>query len=320
MNTSIIIPTFNSESTIEKTINSILKQSIKPYEIIVSDGGSTDKTIQIIERISEKNKEIKLIKKKGFGISASRNIGVKQASGEIIVFLDSDVITEEKWLEKLLACMEKEKPFCCCGKYSVELTKSLASDFFSFVVSSSSFQGYNIAFRKKDFLELKGFDEKMKYSEDPEFTLRAFLSGKKLAETNAETFHLSYSLKERIKSNFKYSFFDAVLFKKNISFFFNPFNLLKSPKNIKLIFGFYWVLFFSFFLSVVSLIITKNIFSLVFLLVPALTGCIKIILNENKTKYENNFFLLLGYSFFALILFGLIKGAGFLNGLIQGKY
>ena len=184
----------------------------------------------------------------------------------------------------------------------------------------AAFQGYNIALRKKDFLESKGFDEKMKYCEDPEFFLRAFLSGKKFAVTGAETFHESYSVKDRIKSNFNYAFFDAVLFKKNISFFLNPFNLVKSPKNIKLIFGFYWILFFSFIFSVVVLTITKNIFSLVFISVPALAGCIKIILNKNKTKYKNNFLVLLIYSFFALFLFGLIKGAGFLNGLIQGKH
>jgi len=319
MKASIIIPSLNAEKTIGKTIFSLLEQTLKPEEIIVVDGGSTDKTLETVEKIAEKEKTLKLFKKKNFGISASRNLGAKKASTNIIVFLDSDVTMEKKWLEKLLVPLKKENVFCSCGKYLIELDGSLSSDFFSFVIGSSSFQGYSIAFRKNDFLETGGFDEKMKYCEDPEFTLRAFLSGKKLVETKAETMHRSYSIKERIKSNLKYSFYDAVLFKKKFSFFSNPFNLFQAPKNVKLVFGFYWILFLSVILAVSWFLLTKNMFSFIFLLLPALTGCMKILLYKNETKHKNNFFVLLVFSFFALLLFELIKGIGFLNGLIQGK-
>jgi len=315
MNSSVIIPAFNSEKTIEKTINSVLEQTVKPEEIIIVNDGSTDNTKKIVEGIAKKNNSVKLFSRKNFGISASRNFGALKASGEIIAFLDSDVIAEKKWLEKLIVPLQDKKVFASCGKYSVELNNSISSDFFSFIVGSSSFQGYNIAFRKKDFLDLNGFDEKMKYCEDPEFFLRAVLSGKKLAETTAESFHSSYSLKERIKSNFKYSFFDAVLFRKNLNFLINPFNLVKVSKNIKFIFGFYWITFISFLFALLSFLITKNLVSVIFIFLPSFLGCIKIILSRKNTEYRNNFFFVLVYSFTALFLFELVKITGFIKGL-----
>ncbi len=318
MKTSVIIPAFNTEKTMGETLSSLLKQSIKPKEIIVINDGSTDSTKKIVEEFSKKHSQIKLFNRKNFGISASRNFGAEKASGEIITFLDSDVTVEKKWLEKLLNGLKKDV-FCVCGKYSTELNGKLSSDFFSFSVSSSSFQGYNIAFRKKDFFESKGFDKKMKYCEDPEFFLRAFLTGKKLEKTCAESFHKTYNLNKRVKSNFKYSFFDAVLFKKNFSFLINPFNLIKVPENIKMILSFYYSIFFSFFLILVSFLFTNSPFSFLFIFIPAVLGCIKISLKRKKTKYKNNFLVILFYSFIVLFFFTLVKGTGFIIGLIQGK-
>lgn len=318
MNVSVIIPAFNAEKTIGKTIYSLLSQSVKPKEIIIVNDGSTDLTEKIVKETASNNNSIKLFSRKNSGISASRNFGAKQAKEEVIAFIDSDVIVEIQWLEKLLNGL-KENVFAVCGKYSIESKGSLASDFFSFSISSSSFQGYNIALRKKDFLDSKGFNEKMKYCEDPEFFLRAFLSGKKLNKTSAESFHSSYSLKKRIKPNFNYSFFDGVLFKKNFSFFANPLNLVKAPENIKMIYAFYWIVFLSVILSITVFLTTKNLFSIGFIFLPALIGSIKIILNKNNAKYKNNFLLVLIYSFFALILFEVVKTFGFINGLIQGK-
>lgn len=320
MDLSVIIPAFNAEKTIKKTLNSLFEQTLKPKEIIIVNDGSTDSTQKIIEGISATNNSVKLFNKKNSGISASRNFGAEKASGEIIVFLDSDVTVEKQWLEKLIIPLNNKNVFCSCGKYSIELNDSFSSDFFSFIIGSSSFQGYNIAFRKKDFLESKGFNKKMKYCEDPEFFFKTFVSGKKLEKTKAESFHRSYSLNERIKANFNYSFFDAVLFKKNLFFLVNPFNLINLPENVKLIFGFYWALFFSVILAVISFFCTKNFFSFVFLFIPSLIGCIKIISVKTHVKHKNNFLFVLIYSFFLLFIFSFVKGIGFINGLIQNKH
>jgi len=319
VNASVIIPAFNAEKTIKKTVDSVLNQTNPPEEIIIVNDGSTDRTKEIAEGIAGENHSVKVFSRNNSGISSARNFGASQAKQELIVFLDSDVTAERQWLEKLIAGLKKNV-FAVCGKYSVEPGNSLSSDFFSFVVGSSSFQGYNIAFRKKDFLESGGFSEKMKYCEDPEFFLRAFLKGKKIVSNKAETFHRNYPLKERIKSNFKYSFFDAVLFRENFLFFAgSPLRLFKAPENIRMIYSFYMVVFSSVLLALLAFIFSGSIYSFIFLLVPSTAGTIKIALSRNKIRYKNNFMLIAVYSFFALFLFGLVKGAGFVIGLIQGK-
>ena len=87
MKISVIIPTFNRIGLLQRAIDSVLSQSLKPYEIIVVDDGSTDGTGDIIK---QKYKSIKIIQQKNSGVSAARNNGIKHAKGDWIAFLDSD--------------------------------------------------------------------------------------------------------------------------------------------------------------------------------------------------------------------------------------
>jgi len=106
---SIIIPAYNAEKYIEETLNSILNQSYNNYEIIVVDDCSTDRTYEILE----KYKEIKLFQTKtNSRQGVARNIGLDNATGEYILFLDADdTFFDEKVLEKLRnKIIEKNKP------------------------------------------------------------------------------------------------------------------------------------------------------------------------------------------------------------------
>ena len=87
MKISVIIPTFNRIGLLQRAIDSVLNQSLKPYEIIVVDDGSTDGTGEIIK---QKYKSIKIIQQKNSGVSAARNNGIKHAKGDWIALLDSD--------------------------------------------------------------------------------------------------------------------------------------------------------------------------------------------------------------------------------------
>ena len=87
MKISVIIPTFNRIGLLQRAIDSVLSQSLKPYEIIVVDDGSTDGTGDIIK---QKYKSIKIIQQKNSGVSAARNNGIKHAKGDWIALLDSD--------------------------------------------------------------------------------------------------------------------------------------------------------------------------------------------------------------------------------------
>ena len=87
---SFIIPVHNKESYLYDCINSILSQKYKSFEIILIDDGSTDNSIQIIKQLQENNKQIKFIQSKRTGPGGARNIGIKNASGQYIMFVDAD--------------------------------------------------------------------------------------------------------------------------------------------------------------------------------------------------------------------------------------
>lgn len=91
-NISIIIPVYNVEEYIEDTLNSILNQSFENYEVIIINDGSTDKTLDKINSIKDKFKNIKIINQDNSGPSTSRNKGIELANGEYIIFVDGDDI------------------------------------------------------------------------------------------------------------------------------------------------------------------------------------------------------------------------------------
>jgi glycosyltransferase involved in cell wall biosynthesis len=90
---SVIIPVYNRMATIERAIDSVLSQTVTPYELIVVNDGSTDGTEQILKRYSDR---IIIITQGNRGVSAARNAGIKIAKGDWIALLDSD----DEWLPK----------------------------------------------------------------------------------------------------------------------------------------------------------------------------------------------------------------------------
>ncbi len=87
---SIIIPIYKVENYLRNCINSVLNQTFKNYEIILVDDGSPDSCGEICDEFSNKYSFIKTIHKKNGGLSDARNVGLKNATGEYVIFLDSD--------------------------------------------------------------------------------------------------------------------------------------------------------------------------------------------------------------------------------------
>ncbi len=84
---SIIIPAYNRENLVASTIESVLKQTYKPLEIIVVDDGSTDNTLDVLKQYGD---DIKIIQKENGGSASARNTGIQHASGDYIAYVDSD--------------------------------------------------------------------------------------------------------------------------------------------------------------------------------------------------------------------------------------
>jgi len=94
---SVIIPTYNEESSIRDCISTLLSQVYKPIEIIIVDDGSTDSTISKVKIFPK----IKILQQNHQGPGAARNLGAKKAKGEILVFVDADMTFDKKFIEKL---------------------------------------------------------------------------------------------------------------------------------------------------------------------------------------------------------------------------
>ena len=106
MKFSIIIPAYNIEKYIEKCIESILNQTYNNYEIIIINDGSTDNTLKKIKKYEKDN--VIIIDQNNKGLSESRNIGVKKAKGDYILFVDGDDFVDNELLETLNNIIDNE--------------------------------------------------------------------------------------------------------------------------------------------------------------------------------------------------------------------
>jgi len=104
---SVIIPLYNSEKFIGKCINSLLGQTYDNCEIIVVDDGSTDNSLEVAQSYAQKDARVRVFSgKKYSGVSAVRNVGLKNAKGEYVCFVDSDDYVSKYFLESLITSVK----------------------------------------------------------------------------------------------------------------------------------------------------------------------------------------------------------------------
>ena len=103
---SIIVAAYNIEDYIERCLNSIINQSFKDLEIIVVNDGSTDKTLEKIQKMADKDSRIIIIDKENGGVNSARNIGLRKAVGKYILFVDGDDWLELDAIQKLYENIE----------------------------------------------------------------------------------------------------------------------------------------------------------------------------------------------------------------------
>lgn len=106
---SIIIPVYNREKMISEAIKSCLNQTYDNIEIIVVNDGSKDNTLKVIEALQEQNTKIKVINQENKGVSQARITGLNNASGEYVMFLDSDDLISKNYVSSLVQALEESK-------------------------------------------------------------------------------------------------------------------------------------------------------------------------------------------------------------------
>lgn len=176
---SVVIPAYNSETTIKQSIESVFNQTIKDFEIIVIDDGSTDETSLILKSIADDR--LKVFRQSNSGVSSARNKGINKAKGRFIAFLDSDDYWLPNKLEIQLNYFQKDQNLdlistsaIFCTKYKLKYKNSERKKGRTF---KRLLKGNHIltssCMVKRDLLEnYSGFDSSITLGEDWEFWLR----------------------------------------------------------------------------------------------------------------------------------------------------
>ncbi|WP_294876642.1 glycosyltransferase family 2 protein [Sulfurospirillum sp. SCADC] len=174
---SIIIPCYNSEFTILRTLESVINQTYQHYEIIIIDDGSVDQTRSVVEEFFEGQKQsYQYLYQENTGPSAARNKGIKNSKGEYIAFLDADDVWHPEKLELCLKVFETQ-PIGVLG-HTYSLSDNFGRRYYGETIekiSSLNLLLKNFAVTpsiivKREAMQL--FDETMKYAEDHELWLR----------------------------------------------------------------------------------------------------------------------------------------------------
>lgn len=116
---SIVLPIYNAEKYIDKTIQSIKKQSVQEWELLLIDDGSSDGSLVMINKFAIRDYRIKIYSQPNSGPSSARNLGIKYATGKYTTFIDADDTVEPFYLKSLLEVIEIDSgvELVCAGYY-----------------------------------------------------------------------------------------------------------------------------------------------------------------------------------------------------------
>lgn len=188
---SIITPVYNKEKHLKKTIESILNQTEKDFELILINDGSTDNSLNIIKEYKEKDPRIKLFDQTNKGVSTARNVGINHAKGEYITFFDADDSMYEEALkimkEKIGSndiLMFKTRVIEKGKNYIRPKHRAFKKDFLIHYIDNKfqpTMNGYLI---RREFLIREGiyFNENIDYGEDMEFVIRLLSKTQKIKQ------------------------------------------------------------------------------------------------------------------------------------------
>ncbi len=182
---SVIMPTWNRENSICQSLDSILEQSYLPYEIIVSDDGSSDGTIELLSNNYQKQISdglIKILQNEHLGVSATRNSGLKKATGELIAYLDSDNIWRADYLLIMAAAFSENDELNCAyaalerhdkNDENNNKNKILAKKYNRKDLLNANFIDLNVFVHKRSlYKQCGGFDTKLKRLVDWELIIK----------------------------------------------------------------------------------------------------------------------------------------------------
>ncbi|HTO41680.1 MAG TPA: glycosyltransferase [Rhizomicrobium sp.] len=187
---SVVIPAHNSAATLARSLESVLAQTVPPFETLVIDDCSDDNTAEVARAYADRGVRIVPLTRRS-GAAGARNEGIKSASGEFIAFLDSD----DEWLpaklEKQLRVLDSEKDlslvFCSSTLFSPEgkdlgdiyggHVPTVGPDAWKALLVANFIATPSVIARREQLMALGGFDTRLKIGEDQDMWIRLALAG-----------------------------------------------------------------------------------------------------------------------------------------------
>lgn len=261
---SIITVVYNTKDFFQAYIESIFSGSVKPKEVLLYDGGSTDETIQVIQQYQQKYPEIKLFQGQNIGFAAGNNFLVEKSKGHFIFILNPDTKIDRYCLEELLKNPEREKSLLMPRRFLFDgsfLHHAMGLDIFGYPTDGKIFfaDGAAIFLQKQLFVDLGMFDESyFMYQEDIDLSWRAHLRGIDLVEVlKAVLFHYSGGATESggIKKNI--NMYTTNTEKRYLGERNTLQNILKNYSGLSLLFILPLVFFFN-LLEIILFLVTLN--------------------------------------------------------------
>ena len=254
---AIIVPIYNSSNFLEICLESIKNQTLNDIEVILINDGSTDNSVEICERFCKDDKRFALINKSNTGVSDSRNIGIKSAKSEYIMFVDADDWLEKQAVEIAYTNIKKNEADICQFNYffnyenqqlrrekfsqdiiikGAEKKKDIQCNVLAYRYAKNnsnidylgSIRGCWNKIFSKEFLEINNlfFDTQLKIQEDTYFMINALEKVNKIIFINEYLYHYRQNMISATKG------YDKNRLSKNITIIekFNKF--LEKDKDI----------------------------------------------------------------------------------------
>lgn len=199
---SIIIPVYNVESYLQKSVQSAIDQTYNDLEIILVDDGSTDGSGKLCDELQQKDSRIRVFHKENGGVSSARNLGMVKMEGEYFFFLDADDYIDQKCIEMLLGYIRSSNADVVkCGISHEYFDGTSTGKVENGQIGEIDLKNANVDFSNKyDFAAVWGklyrrkgnvdkFDEKIHYAEDYLFVIQYLLKSQKMVVIKDLLYH-----------------------------------------------------------------------------------------------------------------------------------
>lgn len=189
---SVVIPAYNAVKTLRSTVESVLTQTFRDFELFIVDDGSNDGTVHEALKLAAADARVRLVSQPNAGVSAARNFGVEMAKGDLVAFLDSD----DQWAAGKLAhhkALHDADPtldasfgqveFCADAEGAMAAGRTVSIvpqgylDIADVVTENPVCTASNFVIAREVFQELGGFDESLRYAEDQEILALLLFEG-----------------------------------------------------------------------------------------------------------------------------------------------